>query len=218
MDLVPAKFRQRLIDRLAQKIRDNGMALTTGFVGTPVLCRVLSDNGHSDIAYQLFMREKFPSWLYEVNLGATTVWERWNSVLEDGTISGTDMNSMNHYAYGSIVEWMYRNVCGLRPVESAPGFRKVEIKPDTPQTLTYANARFNSPVGEYRVGWKRSGKTLEFHIVVPFGATAHATLPDAPKTIKLNGKNMASAGLKLPAGEYKISYIPAAPKPAPKAR
>ncbi|MCL1909332.1 MAG: family 78 glycoside hydrolase catalytic domain, partial [Kiritimatiellaeota bacterium] len=127
-NLVPEKFRARTFDRLVKLLEDNKWALTTGFVGTPILCRVLSDNGRPDIAMKLLLREDYPSWLYEVNLGATTVWERWNSVLPDGTCSGTGMNSMNHYAYGSIVEWMYRNLAGLRP--AAPGFRKALIAPD----------------------------------------------------------------------------------------
>ena len=101
------------------------MHLDTGFCGTPFLCRVLSENGHNEIAYTLLLNDDFPSWLYEVKMGATTVWERWNSVLPDGSISGTGMNSLNHYAYGSIVDWMYRNVCGLNPCEEAPGYKKL---------------------------------------------------------------------------------------------
>ena len=96
------------------------MHLKTGFLGTPVLCRALSKCGDSETAYTLLLQEDLPSWLYEVNMGATTIWERWNAVLPDGVISGIGMNSMNHYAYGSIVEWMYRNMCGINPTEEAP--------------------------------------------------------------------------------------------------
>src|SRR5690606_5318875 len=92
-NLVPETFRPRLIKALAEKIENNDGALSTGFVGTPILCRALSDNGRSDLAYALLVREKYPSWIYEINLGATTIWERWNSLLEDGTCSGTGMNS-----------------------------------------------------------------------------------------------------------------------------
>lgn len=204
MDLVPAKFRKRLTDTLVKMIRENDMALTTGFVGTPILCRVLSDNGHSDIAHALLLREKFPSWLYEVNLGATTVWERWNSVLEDGTISGTGMNSMNHYAYGSIVEWMYRNLCGLR--QDKAGFRTVLIKPDAPQSFDFVKMKFKSSAGDYAVEWKLTGKDYELNCQVPFNATASVELPSAPKKVNLNGKMVSSLGIDLVAGTYTFKY------------
>lgn len=205
-DLVPVAFRKRLADTLAQMVKDNGMALSTGFVGTPILCRVLSDNGHQDVANELLLREKFPSWLYEVNLGATTVWERWNSVLEDGTISGTGMNSMNHYAYGSIVEWMYRNLCGLRPREDAPGFRNVVIKPDMPKGFDFVNMTFNSPVGDYAIAWKLSGKEYEFTCGIPFNAEAELFLPAAPEKVSMNGNTVSSKNLVLKPGTYTFTY------------
>ena len=95
-----------------------------------MLCRALSKCGDSETAYTLLLQEDLPSWLYEVNMGATTIWERWNAVLPDGVISGIGMNSMNHYAYGSIVEWMYRNMCGINPTEEAPGFKRVRLAPE----------------------------------------------------------------------------------------
>jgi alpha-L-rhamnosidase len=198
-----------LIDTLAEKIKANDMALQTGFVGTPILCRVLSDNGHADLARELLLREKYPSWIYEIKLGATTIWERWNSLLEDGTCSDTGMNSMNHYAYGSIVEWMYRNLAGLRPREDAPGFRKAVIKPDLPAGFDWVKMRFNSPVGEYKVAWRRTEKTVAFSIVVPFGAEAEVVLPAAPKTVKMNGKTVAAKNLVLRAGATTFNYAPA---------
>ena len=208
-DLVPEAFRPRLVAALVKKIEDNGKALSTGFVGTPILCRVLSDNGHADLARELLLREKYPSWIYEIKLGATTIWERWNSLLEDGTCSDTGMNSMNHYAYGSIVEWMYRNLAGLRPREDAPGFRKAVIKPDLPAGFDWVKMRFNSPVGEYKVAWRRTEKTVAFSIVVPFGAEAEVVLPAAPKTVKMNGKTVAAKNLVLRAGATTFNYAPA---------
>ena len=205
-DLVPVAYRKRLADTLAQMVTDNGTALSTGFVGTPILCRVLSDNGYQDVASELLLREKYPSWLYEVNLGATTIWERWNSVLEDGTISGTGMNSMNHYAYGSIIEWMYRNLCGLRPSEDAPGFRKVVIKPDTPKGFDFVKMTFNSPVGEYAISWKLSDKDYAFTCRIPFNAEAELILPDAPDKVSMNGKIVSSKNLTLKPGSYTFTY------------
>lgn len=206
MDMVPKNFRKRIVDTLVRKIKDNDMALATGFVGTPVLCRALSENGHSDLAYELLLREKFPSWLNEVNLGATTIWERWNSVLADGTISGTGMNSMNHYAYGSIVEWMYRNLCGLRPREDAPGFRKVEIKPDFPRSFKNVEMKYDSPAGTYEISWKLVKNRVEFNFTIPFNAEAKVTLPGAPKKLKVGGKDVNPSGFTLKSGQYKVAY------------
>ena len=107
MDLVPQEQRPRVIADLRELLKKNDWKLTTGFVGTIYLCRVLSENGCNDVAYRLLMNRDYPSWIYEVLMGATTVWERWNSVLPNGLISDTGMNSLNHYAYGSVVEWMW---------------------------------------------------------------------------------------------------------------
>jgi alpha-L-rhamnosidase len=141
---------------------------------------VLSANGYNDTAYKLLLNEKFPSWLYCVNLGATTIWERWNSVQEDGSIGDTGMNSLNHYAYGSICEWMYRDVCGLNPLAEAPGFRRVRIAPKPNGRLRYALARYDSPVGLYESGWEiKPDGELSVRIVVPFGGEAEVVLPDS---------------------------------------
>lgn len=205
-DLVPHSFRPRLIKALGANIEANDGALSTGFVGTPILSRVLSDNGRSDLAVALLQREKFPSWIYEINLGATTIWERWNSLLEDGTCSGTGMNSMNHYAYGSVVEWMYRNLCGLRPREDAPGFRKVRIQPDRPQSFTDIHMRFASPAGEYGIDWKFTGKTFSLTCQIPFNTEAELILPSAPETVEMNGQLCSSKGMVLKTGTYTVCY------------
>ena len=120
MDLVPEGKRERVINDLRERLVKDKVHLKTGFVGTPYICRVLSENGYNDLAYTLLLNEDYPSWLYAVKMGATTIWERWNSVLPDGSISDTGMNSLNHYAYGSIVEWMYRYMAGIDPVEDKP--------------------------------------------------------------------------------------------------
>lgn len=205
-NLVPDAFRPRLIETLAGKIEANDHALATGFVGTPILCRVLSDNGRSDLAHALLLREKFPGWLYAVNLGATTIWERWNSLLEDGTCSGTGMNSMNHYAYGSIVEWMYRNLCGLRPREDAPGFRDVIIRPDRPRHFESANLSFASPAGTYAVAWTHKDGVFTLTCRIPFNARATLILPDAPEHITLNGESVPSRDRVLDAGTHTLTY------------
>ena len=176
--LYPEGKRDVVLEALKERIRARGNHLDTGFCGTPFLCRALSDNGANDVAYTLFFNEDFPSWLYEVNMGATTVWERWNSILPDGSISGTGMNSLNHYAYGSIVDWMYRNLCGLNPVEEAPGFKKAVIRPMPDARLSWAKMKLDSAAGTYQVAWKYVDGRLHGSVTVPFDCQAQLLLPD----------------------------------------
>ena len=189
-DLTPEAERAGAVRLLQEKLRENNMHLTTGFCGTPCLCPVLSENGANADAYHLLLNDDYPSWLYEVGMGATTVWERWNSVLPDGSISGTGMNSLNHYAYGSIVEWMYRYMCGINPVENAPGFRRAVLRPMPDKSLSFAHASFRSPVGVYESGWEYEdeGKAIRYSFTVPFGAEAELLLPgDSEPTLLTAG-------------------------------
>lgn len=174
--IVPEPARERLIQTLKTKLEEENIHLTTGFVGTPYLCPVLTENGLADYAYTLLLNEDFPSWLYEVNMGATTIWERWNSVLSDGSISDTGMNSLNHYSYGSIVEWMYRYMCGINPDEHNAGFRKFVIKPYPDKRFEYAAAKYQSVYGLIESDWKRMDTGWQFHVIVPFDTTAHFIL------------------------------------------
>jgi len=214
-DLVQPEVRDRVLKDLQALLKKSGMHLKTGFIGTPYLCRALSDNGDSESAYKLFFQEDYPSWLYEVMMGATTIWERWNSIMPDGKISGTGMNSLNHYAYGSIAEWMYRNMCGINPIEEAPGFRKFIIKPSVYGKLNYAKAKIKSAMGMIESGWTREEDgTLTINIVVPFHAEAVAYLPDAD-LLAVKGLEGLSASqdkdkvkVELPAGRYTFSYLP----------
>lgn len=195
MDLVPEEHRNRLANDLRERLKKDKNHLKTGFVGTPYLCRVLSENGNNDLAYTLLLNKDYPSWLYAVTMGATTIWERWNSVLPDGKISGTDMNSLNHYAYGSIAEWMYRNVAGINPVEDQPGFRRVRLAPQPDYRLKYANASLDSAAGLYKSQWelKEDGQ-LSFKFVIPFNATATVELPDVRlENVLLNGSSLKNA-------------------------
>lgn len=168
---------QREGEALARRVEENHNHLNTGFVGTPLLCPALTRTGHHDLAAALLLNEDYPSWLYSVNLGATTIWERWNSVLPDGTISPDGMNSLNHYSYGSIEAWMYGEVCGIRPLE--PGFRKAALCPHPDARLGYADCSLNTAAGTYRVRWTCTPEgNVSYHIRVPFGARAELTLPD----------------------------------------
>lgn len=161
--------------RLAQKLRETEGKLQTGFVGTPFLCAVLSDWGMTQQAYDLLLREAYPGWLYEVNLGATTIWERWNSLNPDGTVSSTGMNSFNHYAYGSILQWLCGYAAGLKP--ALPGFRRAEIAPRPDRRLGSLDYTYESAAGRYRVAWEVRGDTVHLEVEVPFGCTARLRLP-----------------------------------------
>ena len=176
--LYPEGTRDKVLDALRERIAARGNHLDTGFCGTPFLCRALSDNGAGDLAYTLFLNQDYPSWLYEVNMGATTVWERWNSLLPDGSISGTGMNSLNHYAYGSIVDWMYRNMMGLNPVEEAPGYKRAVIRPQPDKRIPWAKLQLDTASGTYRVAWKLEGDQLHGSVTVPFDCQATLLLPD----------------------------------------
>ena len=176
--LYPEGTRDKVLDALRERIAARGNHLDTGFCGTPFLCRALSDNEAGDLAYTLFLNQDYPSWLYEVNMGATTVWERWNSLLPDGSISGTGMNSLNHYAYGSIVDWMYRNMMGLNPVEEAPGYKRAVIRPQPDKRIPWAKLQLDTASGTYRVAWKLEGDQLHGSVTVPFDCQATLLLPD----------------------------------------
>ena len=159
-------------------------------------------------AYSLLLQEEYPGWLYEVNMGATTVWERWNSIFPDGHISDTGMNSLNHYAYGVIAEWMYRCMCGLNPVEKGPGFKKAVIAPKPDRRLRFARCSYDSASGLYESSWEWKKKGIFFQIKVPFDAKARFILPYSGEKAYLNGKRnrcLEKTGkILLEAGEYEI--------------
>lgn len=185
MDLVKDEHRETIAKGLLSLLEKSNMHLTTGFVGTPFLCKVLSSEGYSDAAYELLFQKDFPSWLYEVDMGATTIWERWNSVLPDGSISGTGMNSLNHYTYGSIVQWMYENMCGLNLQEK--GFKRFTVKPEISERFEYVDMKYDSPKGMIRVKWeKKEDGTYGFCVKVPFDTEAIVKLPWHDTEVVLN--------------------------------
>jgi alpha-L-rhamnosidase len=205
MDLVPEGYRDENAYRLRCRLKENNYHLRTGFVGTPYLCRVLSENGSNDIAYRLLTNTDYPSWLYSVTMGATTIWERWNSILPDGHIGDTGMNSLNHYSYGSIVEWMYKNAAGIRPVENAPGFRHFLLEPQPNCRLGHLRAEFLSPAGKIISQWAiLEDGSLRFFFKIPFNTSARLTLPDSLGTA-------AEGTHELESGEYEFAYRPSRP-------
>lgn len=179
--LISLKFgvyvtKERVIEGLKQRLKKDCYKIRGGFVGAPMMCQVLAENGMEDMAYYILFQEGFPGWMHCVKLGATTIWERWNSVLDDGTISGTDMNSLNHYAYGSVMEYVYRYIAGIR--ETEPGFTAVRFAPQLNARLQYVNYSYDSISGTYVSNWRiHADGTVTVHFEVPFGCSATAVLP-----------------------------------------
>ncbi|WP_433383993.1 family 78 glycoside hydrolase catalytic domain [Actinoplanes sp. CA-142083] len=173
--LPDAEQRRNAGERLADLVRAAGFRISTGFVGTPLMTDVLADSGHEDLAYRLLLQTGCPSWLYPVTMGATTVWERWDSMLPDGSINPGEMTSFNHYALGAVADWLHRKVAGLAP--GAPGYQLIEVRPLPNPRLTSASAKHLTPYGEASVAWERSGGELRLTVVVPVGATAAVRVP-----------------------------------------
>lgn len=188
--------RDRLIAQFRDRLKKDGFRIRCGFIGAPLLCTVLAESGLSDLAYDFLLKEEFPSWLYCVNLGATTVWERWNSVGPDGTISDTGMNSLNHYSYGSVMEFVYAWAAGIRPAQ--PGFRKAILDPHPDYRLPRLECSYNSAAGKYVSNLTiHSDGRVSYHFEIPFGCEALVTLPRSGKKPET-----------YYAGSYDITYTP----------
>ena len=175
-ELCENEFLQAHADRLAEMVHANGNRLTTGFVGTPYLLHMLTQYGHTDLAYTLLFQTKLPSWLYAVEHGATTMWEHWDGIREDGSLWDVSMNSYNHYAYGAVGDWLYGTVAGIETDEEHPGFEKIRFAPKTTDKLTFAKASLKTRYGTIVSGWERKdGKTI-YTFTVPQGLSATAVL------------------------------------------
>ncbi|GLY03832.1 alpha-L-rhamnosidase [Actinoplanes sp. NBRC 101535] len=175
-DLLPgARQRERAGQRLADLVRASGFRIATGFVGTPLIADALTTTGHAEVAHRLLLQTGCPSWLYPVTMGATTVWERWDSMLPDGSINPGEMTSFNHYALGAVADWMHRRVAGLAP--AAPGYRELLVAPVVGRALTAARARLLTPYGRAEVSWQRAGGELRLDLRVPVGSAATVRLP-----------------------------------------
>ena len=175
-DLLPTQEqRRRAGQRLADLVRAAGFRISTGFVGTPLVTDALTEAGYSDVAYRLLLQTEIPSWLYPVHMGATTVWERWDSMLPDGSINPGQMTSFNHYALGAVADWMHRTVAGLAP--GAPGYRHILVRPVLHRSLTSAAARHDTPYGSAEVSWNRQDGQVTLRAVIPFATTATVHIP-----------------------------------------
>ena len=194
-DMVPNELETQFKERLRKLIVDNDYTLSTGFVGTGVLCQTLEKAEMSDLAYSLLLQTKDPSWLYSVRQGATTVWERWNSYTKEKGFGDVKMNSFNHYAYGAVAEWLYSGVCGIIPDENAPGFTHFIIKPtpdlrtfipDGQKRICYAKATYNSHHGKIESSWAFKDGEYVYTIVIPERTTATVSLITNKDTLSFN--------------------------------
>jgi len=217
-DLLPENLVPKAANYLAEDV-NKFKHLTTGFVGTPLLCKTLSATGHEDLAFMLLNRKEYPGWLYPVTQGATTIWERWDGQKPDGTFQDVGMNSFNHYAYGAIGEWLYTYVAGIQIDEKSPGYKHFLLAPHPGGGLTNANATFKSIHGEIKSAWKIENGNMVYEVKVPANTTATVTLPSASlDKVTVNAaslkddkaKSAQQAGkavtLKLGSGDYKFSY------------
>ena len=175
-NLAREKDRKRILNTLLTNIANHKNHLATGFVGTPYICHTLSENGEHEMAATLFMKEDYPSWLYAVNMGATTIWERWNSIKPDGTFDESGMNSLNHYAYGSVGDWMYRKVAGLSQLE--PGYKKFQVKPMFVKGIEEWGTEFESVYGKIVAKTSCKNGKIHVHVEVPANTTAVIILPE----------------------------------------
>jgi alpha-L-rhamnosidase len=185
--------RQRAGERLAALVRNSGYHISTGFVGTPLICDALYSVGEYDTAFHLLKQQGCPSWLYPVTMGATTIWERWDSLRPDGSVNPNQMTSFNHYALGAVADWLHRTVAGLAP--SAPGYSRIDIQPHPGGCLTYAHARHITPYGLAESRWAIEGEQIEIVAVVPPNTTARVIFP---------GKDDQS--IEIGSGTYRWSY------------
>ncbi|MEY9211840.1 glycoside hydrolase family 78 protein [Thermobifida halotolerans] len=203
-DLIPgAAARGAAADRLAELVAEEGHRIATGFAGTPLVCDVLAANGHLATAYRLLLQRECPSWLYAVLQGATTVWERWDSLLPDGRVNPGEMTSFNHYALGAVADWLHRTVAGLAP--DAPGYRRLRVAPRPGGGLEHAGASHLTPYGRAEVRWRRRGGELLVDVTVPTGTTAVVDLPGTPPVEVAGGRH----GFRVPHPPADADEVPA---------
>ena len=191
------KDKTRVVEGLKTRLYKDCFKIKGGFVGAPLMCKVMAENGMEQEALYFLTQEGYPGWMHCVNLGATTIWERWNSVLSDGTMSGTMMNSLNHFAFGSVIEYLYRDIAGFKALE--PGFKKASIAPQISMKIGFVKLRYESVYGTYRSEWKieKDGK-ISVLVEVPFGCSAEIKLPHYP----------VDGVISVEAGIYEYSYEP----------
>jgi alpha-L-rhamnosidase len=214
-NLFPENLKETAAKRLAEDVRRFGH-ITTGFLGTPLICHVLTNYGYTDLAYMLLFRKEYPSWLYPVTKGATTIWERWDGIKPDGTFQDPGMNSFNHYAYGAVGYWLYTTVAGIQTDPEIPGYKKIIINPHITEKLSYAKAEYHSVYGKILSHWQTADGKLRLQVIIPANTTAEIHIPakgidqllennspvSGDRDIKLKGVANGRVILETGSGEY----------------
>ena len=221
-DLLPEECREKAVKVLDEKIKKNGYKLSTGFLGTGILTQTLSEVGLSNLAYSLLLQTEDPSWLYSVYQGATTVWERWNSYTLEKGFGDVGMNSFNHYAYGAVVEWMYKYMLGIVVDEDKPGFKHIILKPQPDlrtaeelpsgqENVRWARGEFDSVAGKIKVSWNIEESSFTYNVSIPKNTTATLYMPvfdDQAATILVNGEVMPVSDFRKENGLLVIPVVP----------
>jgi alpha-L-rhamnosidase len=191
-DLLPESLRAEAARRLADNVGTNG-SLTTGFVGVGLICPALTQIGRSDLAWRLVVNDKYPSWLFSVKNGATTIWERWDGWTPERGFQDPAMNSFNHYSFGSVGEWLYSGAAGIQVDETKPGYKHFFLRPQITSRLNYVKASLNSPYGIISSHWHVKGDRLLYDVTVPPNTTATLDLQGLPSRLLPAGKHHFSA-------------------------
>lgn len=219
-DLLPDEIREKSFERFVKVLEDSGVYLRTGFLGTPLLTEVLTRYGRTDLAYRLLLNEGFPSWLYPITQGATTMWERWNSYSHKTGFGDAGMNSFNHYAYGAIGEWLYKSVAGIWRDEANPGYKNIIFNPKLGGGITFASGTHETPYGLASSSWRVSDGVMEWRIVIPPNSTGTVVFPTSNSaSVRVNGYKVPEKDFvrnsdgtltvdKMPSGEYQILLRP----------
>ncbi len=204
--LAPEAYRKNVADDLIKLLKKENGHLVTGFVGTPYFCFALSENDHTKEAYELLLKEDYPSWLYQVKAGATTIWEHWDGIKPDGTMWSADMNSFNHYAYGAVGDWLYRVAAGIDTAEDGPGYQHILLAPHIGGGLTEVDAKLQSSYGQLRSHWRVSGDVVTLEADIPCNAYATISLPGAAELLDGGGLDFDGFSAKTGSGRYTIRY------------
>ena len=188
--LCPKEMEEAILNQLLENIKNNNYRLSTGFLGTPFLLPVLFYYGQNEVAEKLLFQKEFPSWLYPVLQGATSIWERWDGYTIENGILGQPMNSFNHYAYGSVASCFYANLGGIKQDLTATGFRKVIIQPYFAKNLDFVEASYLSPYGLIKTYWKRENNQVTFTTEIPANVTATFLIPGSDPKVAGSGKHV----------------------------
>ena len=218
--IAPEEYIQRTVDTLVKLLEKNDYHLDTGFVGTPYLLLVLSDHGYHDVACRVFMQKDYPSWLYPITKGATTIWEHWDGIRPDGSFWSDAMNSYNHYAYGCIAEWMTRYAVGLDLDDTDPAYHHSILHPRFVPQLTWAKASLETSYGRLSLHWEREDDVMRMQVEVPENTWATLILEQAtlegltesdksiPQVLGVREGQLCEEGVELilGSGQYSFKY------------